>query len=138
MKDHVDHVLKLSREILKLEQQERNLRAKRDEKRAELARLLTGENSPPLPQPDFRAGSLTSKVMHLLTTVYPQALSAETIASTLESNTPSVRSTLSRLKTAHQVDSPSRGEYRAIVHDEKPEMEGGEEEVIDDRREQSP
>lgn len=127
MKDRVDQVLKLSREILKLEQQERSIRARRDEKRAEMAKLLAGENLP-LPRPDYRAGSLTSKIVHLLATTYPAILTAEAIASTLETDTPTVRSTLSRLKTAHQVESPNRGEYRAVIHDdEKPVTgEGGE------------
>jgi hypothetical protein len=128
MKDRVDQVLKLSREILKLEQQERSIRARRDEKRAEMARLLAGENLPPLPPPEYRAGSLTSKIVHLLSTKYPAILTAEMIASTLDTDTPTVRSTLSRLKTAHQVESPNRGEYRAVIHDEeKPATgEGGD------------
>lgn len=125
MKDRVDQVLKLSREILKLEQQERGIRARRDEKRAEMARLLAGENLPS-ERPDYRAGSLTSKIVHLLSTTYPAILTAEMIANSLQTDTPTVRSTLSRLKTAHQVESPNRGEYRAVIHDEQENPAAGE------------
>ncbi len=124
MKDRVDQALKLSREIMKLEQQERSIRARRDEKRTELAKLLAGESIGPPPKPEYRPGSLTSKIMQLLSTRYPESLTTEAIANALETDPPSVRSTLSRLRSAHQIESPSRGEYRAIQHEEN--SEGGE------------
>src|SRR5687768_5227190 len=101
MKDQVDQVLKLSKEIFQLEQQERNLRAKREQKKAELARVLAGESLPTAARPEYRAGTLTSRVVQLLSTRYPECLTAEAIASNLATDTPTVRSTLSRLKTAH-------------------------------------
>ena len=134
MKDQVDHVLKLSREILKLERQERNLRHKRDLKKAELARLITGEGTPPVRIAEFRPGSITARVMDLLTTKYPASMTTEEIATTLGTDPGSVRSTLSRLKNADQIESPNRGEYRAVHHDE----EKGGEDAVDNRREQSP
>jgi hypothetical protein len=123
MKDRVDQALKLSREIMKLEQRERHIREKREQKRQELAHLLAGGALPPPDRPDYRPGTLTSKIITLLESKYPQTLTTDAIATTLETATPIVRSTLSRLKSQHHVDSPSRGEYRAVVHDEH--QEGG-------------
>jgi len=136
MKDQVDQVLKLSKEIFQLERQERSLKAKREQKKTELARLLAGETLPSAARPEYRAGTLTSRIVQLLSGRYPESLTAEAIATSLETDTPTVRSTLSRLKTAHQIESPNRGEYRAMHHDEE-KMEGGDEETTD-RREQSP
>jgi len=125
MKDRVDQALKLSREIMKLEQRERHIREKREQKRQELAQLLAGGSLPQPERPEYRPGTLTSKIITLLEAKYPETLTTEAIAGTLQSDTPSVRSTLSRLKSQHHVDSPNRGEYRAVVHDENPEK-GGE------------
>ncbi|HEY8165466.1 MAG TPA: hypothetical protein VIF83_07930 [Gemmatimonadaceae bacterium] len=136
MKDQVDQVLKLSREILKLERQERGIRHKRDLKKAELARLLAGEGVVPTRVAEFRPGSMTARVAALLLSKYPESMTAEAIANALGTDAPSVRSTLSRLKTADQIESPNRGEYRAVHHEEE-KTEGGEED-IEDRREQSP
>lgn len=122
MKELVDQALKLSREIMKLEQQERHLREKREQKRAELARLLSGGELPAQKQ-EYRPGSLTSKIIGLLQARYPEALSAEAIASALQTDPATVRSPLSRLKAQHHVESPSRGEYRAVLHEE---TKGGE------------
>src|SRR5204862_2941040 len=119
--DRVDQALKLSREIMKLEQRERHIREQREQKRQELAQLLTGEALAPAPRPEYRPGTLTSKIITLLEAKYPEALTTEIIANTLQTDTPTVRSTLSRLKSQHHVDSPSRGEYRAVVHDDKAE-----------------
>jgi hypothetical protein len=53
-------------------------------------------------------------------------MTTESIASTLQSDTPAIRSTLSRLKSQHHVESPSRGEYRALHHGGTGKTEGGE------------
>lgn len=123
MKEKVDTVLKLSREILKLERQERTLRHKRDLKKAELARLLAGDTSAPA-RTEYRPGTMTAKIVSLLVSKYPDSMTAETIAQTLDTDPASVRSTLSRLKNAEQIESPGRGEYRAVHHDEE-KNEGG-------------
>lgn len=136
MNEQVDQVLKLSREILKLERQERSLRHKRDLKKAELARLLAGESAPAARMAEYRPGSMTARIVSLLVSKHPESMTAEAIAQTLGTDVASVRSTLSRLKSADQVESPNRGEYRAVHHDEE-KTEGGDEETTD-RREQSP
>lgn len=117
MKPPVDIVLKLSREIIALEQQERAIKAKRESKKAELASILAGD-TPPEPRADFRPGSAAQRIIDVLNAEYPAALTAEDIAKRTNIETNAVRTSLSRLKSAHQVTSPSRGAYQAINHEE--------------------
>jgi DNA-binding transcriptional ArsR family regulator len=123
MKPAVDIVLKLSREIIALEAQERAIRAKRDAKKEELTRVLNGEAPLEAPKSDFRAGSAVSRIIEILIAEYPKALTAEDLTRHTGIEMNAVRTSLSRLKNAHQITSPSRGEYRAVKHEE----EGGTE-----------
>ena len=106
-------VLKLSREIFHLEQQERAIRARREAKKVELARLLStdGRNLAAV-RPDFRAGSLPAQVLDAVGSGVQQSFTAEQLAEMLGREVSSIRAVLSRLKSLGHVEKAGRGEYR--------------------------
>jgi predicted Rossmann fold nucleotide-binding protein DprA/Smf involved in DNA uptake len=114
MSSQVDAVLKLTREIFHLEQQERAVRAKREARKLELARLLAGEPGNEAQQrPEFRPGSLPARVLELLTASAPTSMNADAMARALGHDINAIRAVLSRLKAGGQIEKTGRGEYRA-------------------------
>lgn len=135
---NVDAVLKLSREIFHLEQQERSIRARREAKKAELARLLAGEAAPAeAERSEFRAGSLPARVLELLVAETPNAMTADALARVVARDVNSIRTVLSRLKALGHVEKIGRGEYRATLASDETgtEPSGGIGAEIEERKE---
>jgi len=112
----VDQILKLSKEIIALEQQEKRLRALRERKKLELAALANSEpGATAQVESPGRAGTLTVQVMAVLLARAGEQLTVDDIRSQLSGNSDenSVRTALSRLKQSGQVINPERGRYTA-------------------------
>ena len=110
-KQAVDAVLKLSKEILRIEEQEKRLRARKEEKKAALSRLLAGEG-PADPRSD-RSATLSARVLDFIVQRYPSTVTVDDISSAMGADQNTVRTILSRLKAPGQIENPNRGEYRA-------------------------
>lgn len=110
----VEQVLRLSKEIFALEQQEKRIRAEREAKKLQLAKLLrdqggdapaTGDEEPPV-------GSVPSQVLALFQSRLGEPLTVDQIEQQLPGcDRNSIRTALSRLKAARQIENPDRGTY---------------------------
>jgi hypothetical protein len=110
----VEQVLKLSKEIFALEHQEKRLRAEREAKKLQLAKLLREQDgdAPSAGEEEAPVGSVPSQVLALFQSRLGQPLTVDQIEQQLPScDRNSIRTALSRLKAARQIENPDRGTY---------------------------